>query len=142
MTSETRNSGFQIRIMAVALLPVLILAFLLGGTMIQQRRQDLATGLQQRGQLLARQLAAGADYGLFSGNKAALQALTDAVAKELSVTAVMITDRTGKSMATYGPPVAIEQLAAQLPPGTNVSQGTQKHWRTPLRLLSQCALLD
>ena len=126
MTSETRNSGFQIRIMAVALLPVLILAFLLGGTMIQQRRQDLATGLQQRGQLLARQLAAGADYGLFSGNKAALQALTDAVAKELSVTAVMITDRTGKSMATYGPPVAIEQLAVQLPSGTNVSQGTQK----------------
>ena len=127
MITKNYGTGFQIRMMAIALVPVLILAVLLGAYMIWQRQQDLATGLQQRGQLLARQLAAGADYGLFSGNQSALQALTNAVAREPSVTAVMIADRNGKSVAVYGSPALTELVSVQLPTALQAGQSTQKH---------------
>ena len=126
MITKNYGTGFQIRMMAIALVPVLILAVLLGAYMILQRQQDLAIGLQQRGQLLARQLAAGADYGLFSGNQTALQALTNAVAREPSVTAVMIADRNGKSVAVYGSPALTELVSVQLPTAIQAGQATQK----------------
>ena len=126
MITKNYGTGFQIRMMAIALVPVLILAVLLGAYMILQRQQDLAIGLQQRGQLLARQLAAGADYGLFSGNQTALQALTNAVAREPSVTAVMIADRNGKSVAVYGSPSITELVSMQLPTAIQAGQATQK----------------
>lgn len=99
---DARGTGLQARIMALALLPTLILALLLGSTMIRQRNQDLELDLQQRGQLLARQLAAAADYGLFSGNQSALQALAHAVSQEPSVVGATITDGTGRVMAISG----------------------------------------
>lgn len=125
---DARGTGLQARIMALALLPVLILALLLGSTMIRQRNQDLELELQQRGQLLARQLAAAADYGLFSGNQAALQALTQAVSHEPSVVGATIADGTGRVMAISGSaprvgtaPSPLGDLSRMITPGATSS---------------------
>jgi len=99
-----RASSLQARITAIAMLPAIALAALVGGFSISLRQSDLDTGLQQRGLLLARQLASAADYGVFSGNNAALQALVESVAGERATVAVQILDREHRTLATVGVP--------------------------------------
>jgi len=103
-----RASSLQARITAIAMLPAIALAALVGGFSISLRQSDLDTGLQQRGLLLARQLASAADYGVFSGNSAALQALVESVAGERATVAVQILDRDHRTLAAVGvlPPEA------------------------------------
>lgn len=132
---EARGTGLQARIMALALLPVLILALLLGTTMIRQRNQDLERDLQLRGQLLARQLAAAADYGLFSGNLAALQALTQAVSQEPSVVGATIADSSGRVLAISGSaprvgtaPSPLGDLSQLVSPAATSSQVAMDGW--------------
>ncbi len=97
-----RASSLQARITAIAMLPAIALAILVGGLSILLRLDDLGTGLEQRGLLLARQLASAADYGVFSGNRAALQALTESVAGEPATLAVWILDADGSTLASIG----------------------------------------
>lgn len=94
--------SLQSRLMAASLLPVSLLALLVGLYMITQYRGMLADNLQQRGQLLARQLAVAADYGVFSGNTATLQALAHSVDQEQSVAGVLISNREGLPLAQSG----------------------------------------
>ena len=68
------------RLMWLAMLPVLVFAVVWGSYVIRQRDADLAAQLQQRAQLLARQLAVAADYGIFSFNQAALDSLVQHLA--------------------------------------------------------------
>ena len=78
------------RLIALAMAPVLLFAIVWGGYLIQQRGSDLRTQLQQRAQLLSRQLAIAADYGIFSRNRVALEQLTQSVAREQNVEAATI----------------------------------------------------
>lgn len=80
------------RLLALSMLPVFIFAIVWGAYVIHQRTTDLQSQLQQRAQLLARQMAAAADYGIFSRNLVALQNLTVAVSKEPSVIAATLYD--------------------------------------------------
>ena len=73
------------RLMALAMVPVVVFALVWGAYIVRERSEDLRRQLQQRAQLLARQLATAADYGIFSGNALALQNLTLAVSRERSV---------------------------------------------------------
>ncbi len=98
----TRVTNLQARITAIAMLPAITLAVLVGGLSISLRQSDLGTGLQQRGLLLARQLASAADYGVFSGNRIALQTLAESVAGEKATLAVQILDRDGSVLASVG----------------------------------------
>jgi len=97
-----RLSSLPARITAIAMLPVLLLALMVGGLSISLRKSDLAEGLQQRGLLLARLLSSAADYGVFSGNRAALQTLAESVAREQAVAGVQILDRDNQVLATAG----------------------------------------
>lgn len=109
------SSSLQSRLMAASLLPVSLLALLVGLYMITQYRGMLADSLQQRGQLLARQLAVAADYGVFSGNTATLQALAHSVDQEQSVAGVLISNREGLPLAQSGrPSLSAASLAALL----------------------------
>ena len=78
------------RLMALAMVPVIVFAIVWGAYIIRERSDDLRLQLQQRAQLLARQLATAADYGIFSGNASALQNLTSAVSRETSVVVASI----------------------------------------------------
>ena len=108
-----RASRLQARITALAMLPVIALAVLVGGLSISLRQSDLGAGLQQRGLLLARQLASAADYGVFSGNRIALQTLAESVAGEQATLAVQILDRDGSVLASVG----------VMPPGADAAAG-------------------
>ncbi len=104
-----RLDSIQSRILAIAMLPVLVLALLLGGYMIFQRQNDLEENLKQRGHLLARQIAAAADYGIFSGNVAALQNLLAAASSESSINQVLISNAQGVILASSGQPLQMEE---------------------------------
>ena len=80
--------------------------------MVSQRKQDLEDGLRQRGLLLARQMAAASDYGVFSGNQGALQAIVDAVGKEVAVNSAVVSNSEGIVLAATG---ARTDLAVLLP---------------------------
>lgn len=85
----------QGRLMLLAMGPVVVFAIAWGAYVVQQRAADLDAKVRERAQLLARQLAVAADYGIFSGNREALQALTLAVSREPEVALATIhsTDR-------------------------------------------------
>ena len=94
------------------MLPVLVFAVVWGAYVIQQRATDLQSQLEQRAQLLARQMAVAADYGIFSGNLGALQSLTHAVSKEPTVVAATIYDAEFQILVTHR---SVEGVVATAP---------------------------
>lgn len=92
------------RLMWLAMLPVLVFAVVWGVYVIRQRAADLEAQLQQRAQLLARQLAVAADYGIFSFNQAALDNIAQGVVRESSVIAATITANDGRVLASHYAP--------------------------------------
>lgn len=98
--------GLRARIIALALVPTVVLAMLLGYIVIQQRASDLEQRIIERGQLLSRQLAAASDFGVFSGNQRTLQALADAVALESAVRSARLIDPQGRPLVVSGQPPA------------------------------------
>lgn len=110
-----RQRTLQFRLMAAALLPISLLALLVGLYMITLYRSNLGDWLQQRGQLLTRQLAVAADYGVFSGNINTLQSLVESVEKEKSVVGVLIASRDGRVLAhSRQTSISTQQLATIL----------------------------
>jgi signal transduction histidine kinase/CheY-like chemotaxis protein len=121
--------SLQSRIIVVALLPVLVLAGMLGGYMISSHRDEVDRNLNQRGQLLARQLAAAANYGIFARNLQALEALVQAAAGEPDVSGVWIVDADGQPLAQTAPlPWTGAQIAVAdgTLPRTRVAGGEQR----------------
>lgn len=116
------------RLLGLAMAPVLLLAIVLGSYVIHERRVELENRLGERSQLLARQLASAADYGIFSGNQAALDALVGAVAREVDVLLVAVLDAQGRPMARQigdgaraSDPVRIETWLPRLLAGENTA---------------------
>lgn len=109
-----RHMDLRVRLMWLAMLPVLVFAMVWGVYVIRQRDADLAAQLQQRAQLLARQLAVAADYGIFSFNQSALDNIAQGVLRESSVISATIIGADGRVLATRH---AQEQGGA-IPPGT------------------------
>lgn len=131
---RARLSSLHARITAIALLPALTLALLVGGMSVSLRHTDLNERLHERGMLLARQLAAAADYGVFSGNITALQTLVESVASEPATQAAQILDREGRVLASAGaaPPAALRPAAADRP-GPAPTQTDWQAFREPVR---------
>ena len=109
-----RHMDLRVRLMWLAMVPVLVFAMVWGVYVIRQRDADLAAQLQQRAQLLARQLAVAADYGIFSFNQSALDNIAQGVLRESSVISATIIGADGLVLATRH---AQEQGGA-IPPGT------------------------
>lgn len=96
-----RGADLRVRLLWLAMLPVLLFAAVWGTYVIQQRADDLQAQLQQRAELLARQLAVAADYGLFSMNIDALYSLAQGVARENSVRAAAVFGANREMLAVY-----------------------------------------
>jgi signal transduction histidine kinase len=109
-----RHMELRGRLMWLAMLPVLVFAVVWGIYVIRQRDADLAAQLQQRAQLLARQLAVAADYGIFSFNQAALDNLAQGVLRESSVISATIIGADGQVLATRH----AQAQGKAIPPGT------------------------
>ncbi|KAF7599336.1 MAG: hybrid sensor histidine kinase/response regulator [Candidatus Dactylopiibacterium carminicum] len=108
------------RVLIAAIVPTLVLGILLTALLTFSRLGDLEEALNQRGHAIARQLAASAEYGLFSGNREVLQRLTESALGTSDLYGVAIHDRDGSLMASAG----LQQHAGQpLPQGDQSIEG-------------------
>jgi signal transduction histidine kinase/ActR/RegA family two-component response regulator len=93
------DRSLRTRIRRLALVPVIAIAVLLLTYFLVERFAALGDELDLRGQLMARHLAAASEYGVISGNAAALAGVLDPLLREPEVLAVVLRDADGKLIA-------------------------------------------
>lgn len=98
--------GIRARVMLVALAPAVAIVLLLGIYFTEGRFADREQALRSSGMAMARQLAVAAEYGVFSGNRAALDGLAAAMTREQGAVGVLILDRDGTPLASHGRPIS------------------------------------
>ena len=105
------NWDIRARVLTAALVPTLVLGVLLTLITTFSRISDLEDALAQRGQALARQLAASAEFGLFSGNRSVLERLASSALSSSDLKGVAIFDRDGTLLASAGLQAQAQQSA-------------------------------
>jgi signal transduction histidine kinase len=95
-----KKFGIERQAMAVALVPILILAILLETSFIFARIVDLDQTLLDRARLISSQLASSSEYAAFSGNRQLLQQQADVALAQQDVISVMILDQHGEVVST------------------------------------------
>ena len=108
-----RKPDIRSRVLLAALLPATAIALLLASFFVTVRFNDLDEALRLRGRTVARHLATAAEYGVFSGNRDALQTLADAARSQSELEAVLIVGRNGDILARSGRPLAVEPAGLQ-----------------------------
>ena len=86
----------------LTLLPFLLMVILVEVVLLHDRTTNMEQNQLARGQLLARQLVSGAEYGLFSSNRHLLHELAVQALHEPDVLTVRITNRDGVLLAVAG----------------------------------------
>lgn len=104
------------RIVSLSLAPAITIALALIPYFMFLRYGDVDSALTSRGAAMARQLAPAAEYGAFSGNRAELLRLLNAVAAEEDVAAVSLHDPVGNLLTSVGNR-RLEGNVAALPDG-------------------------
>jgi two-component system, sensor histidine kinase len=97
-----RNQDIRARVLLVAIVPTIVLGFLLTAILTFSRLHDLEEALQQRGQALARQLAAASEFGLFAGNREMLSQLANSALSRSDLQGVSIFDSNHNLLAVAG----------------------------------------
>ena len=120
-----RRWGIRGRVMVVAFAPALTIAALLGAYFTHIRFADLEATVRDTGLAMVRQLALAAEYGVFSGNREALDGLAAAMVRESGVIGVAIYDRDGRPLAYRGPAMAAvrQPIAARQPIQRDIDDG-------------------
>ncbi|HET7135076.1 MAG TPA: hybrid sensor histidine kinase/response regulator, partial [Casimicrobiaceae bacterium] len=83
----------------LALAPGALILFTLLIYFTYSRIAAVDTALARQGVSIARQLASGAEFAMFAGDRVALQRLADAAAREENVSTVHIRDAAGHELA-------------------------------------------
>lgn len=96
------NWGIRQRVLLVALAPVVVFGLAASIWMVLHRLSELDGSLVERGRATARQVAATADYGVFSGNTDALVSLIEAARRERDVSGIMVSSRDGDLVVSGG----------------------------------------
>ena len=91
--------GIRNRILAIALLPALMMTVVLGTWAAVARQQVQRASLQDRGQLIARQLAEASEYPVYANDGPVLQELIATTLDQRDVLGVSIRDRSGRLLA-------------------------------------------
>ncbi|GAB1232130.1 hypothetical protein UT4_05960 [Ferrigenium sp. UT4] len=97
-----KHYGIQRQALAVAMIPVLILAALLEGAFLYYRMGEEDRALLDRAELIAKQLAVSSEYAVFAANQGALQQLLEGVMWQKDVQAVRVLDGEGNLLAVAG----------------------------------------
>lgn len=95
-------SMLRTRLLATALVPVLVVVIAIVAVFLTVRIDDLEVAQRERGRLILRQLATASQYGLFSGNQSSLNAVVLAVVNEVDVVGAAVFDNTGALVASAG----------------------------------------
>jgi signal transduction histidine kinase len=94
--------GIRARVLLLALAPSVLILLTLVTYFTYTQIAEVESSLEQRGRSVARQLAPGAEFALFAGDRAALQRIADAAARETDVASVTIADAHGQPLAHSG----------------------------------------
>ena len=97
-----KRHGIERQMLAVAVIPILILALLLEGYFTYTRFADRDRALLERARLIVRQLALSAEYPVFSGNQSLLQQQVDTAFKQKDVRSIAVMDGYSKNLASAG----------------------------------------
>lgn len=97
-----KHWGIRLRVLLVALAPVMAFGIAGGVWMVLHRLAELESSLIERGRATARQVAATADYGIFSGNTESLVSLIEAARREPDVSGIMVSSRDGDLAVSGG----------------------------------------
>jgi signal transduction histidine kinase/CheY-like chemotaxis protein len=97
-----KKHGIERRTLAVALIPMLVLALALELFFTYTRFADQDRALFERAKLIIRQLASSSEYPVFSGNHALLQQQVDIAFAQQDVNSVIVLDAEGKFLAGAG----------------------------------------
>ncbi len=97
-----KQHGIERQTLAVAVIPILILALLLEGYFTYTRFADLDRALFERAKLIVRQLASSSEYPVFSGNQGLLQQQVDAAFSQQDVNSIVVLDADSKYLAGAG----------------------------------------
>jgi diguanylate cyclase (GGDEF)-like protein len=82
--------GIQEYVIWLTLVPLLVMGVSFGTFFLLDRFADLNRDLRTRGRLIARQLAASSEYGVFSNNQSFLKNVTASALQQHDVEAVMV----------------------------------------------------
>jgi len=95
--------NLRARMMLLVVLPVTLVAVLLTAVFLWHATDSLEQGLRTRGTAIARQMASAAEYGIFSGQRGALQVLADSALQiDLDARGVAVVDAQGAVLARSG----------------------------------------
>lgn len=98
-----RRWGIRKKVLIVTLVPTLLTTLLLGLFFTWSWVQNINQLLDDRGDSLSRQLAAAAEYGLFTGNRSLLGSLSNALLEEQDVRSITFFNARGDRMLHTGP---------------------------------------
>ena len=102
LTYEFLMSSLRWRLLSMSMLPLIIFAIIWKSYSLLQRYTDLSSQLEQRAQLLARQMAVASDYAIFAQNNLVLQNITDSVVKEPEVRQAGVYDASLQALSISG----------------------------------------
>ena len=94
--------GIERQTLAVAVIPILILAMLLEGYFTYTRFADLDRALFERAKLIVHQLASSSEYPVFSGNQGLLQQQVDTAFAQQDVHSIVVLEAGSKYLAGAG----------------------------------------
>jgi two-component system, sensor histidine kinase len=94
--------GIRNRVLAAALLPVLLVVIALVAVFWNTRVSDLDESHVLRSRLMVRQIALASEYGLFSGNADALQTILAGTQREQDVLVAAVFTPDGRILASSG----------------------------------------
>ncbi len=97
-----KRHGIERQTLAVAIIPILILAVLLEGYFTYSSFADRDRALYERARLIVRQLASASEYPAFSGNRALLQQQADIAFAQQDVQSVIVLDADSGFLAGAG----------------------------------------
>jgi signal transduction histidine kinase len=97
-----KRHGIERQTLAVAIIPILILAVLLEGYFTYSSLVDRDRALYERARLIVRQLASASEYPAFSGNHGLLQQQADIAFAQQDVQSVIVLDAESGFLAGAG----------------------------------------
>jgi diguanylate cyclase (GGDEF)-like protein len=100
--SASKKYSIHTYVALLTLLPLLTMAVCLGGFFLHDRFSEMDRDLLTRGQLIARQLAASSEYGVFSSNHTFLDGLAKQALQQTDVQTVVVLNAKSKILAMAG----------------------------------------
>lgn len=98
-----RRWGIRKKVLVVTLVPTLLTTLVLGIFFTYSWVHNIESLLEDRGESLSRQLAAGSEYGLFTTNRSLLSSLSNALLEERDVRSITFYGSDGSHLLHTGP---------------------------------------